>query len=203
MYVDLLKQHDIQKMELEYNDLLLSKMEDEKQDGAEEEFQRNGDSDDDDMYRNSDHGHRPTQKCYFDLIHKVLHSQVKVFFKLQVEAPTSSILQKYAEDIIIDAFDAKDSDQDFMRILECFFETDWIAFSEAQIQKTLRTFCYVIYSSTKLKEILLTKTNFYQRLLKNDKIIKHLNENLKSGAKEHRLKSNFFILLTLPLFTNI
>ena len=76
-----MKNHDIQKI-----DLFLSKVEDEKQDGAEDEYQRNGDSDDDDVFGNNNQEHRQTQKCYFDLIHKVLHNQVKVFFKLQVEA---------------------------------------------------------------------------------------------------------------------
>ena len=141
---------------------------------ADDDYQSIGESDKEDDSENSTSLYRPTQKSYFDLIYKVLNHQVRVFFKLKVEAQASTMLQKYAEDIIIDAFDSKDSDLDFIKVLECFFNTDWIIFNESQIQKMLRTFCYVIYSCTTLKEILLLKTNFYQKLLSNDRIIQKL-----------------------------
>ena len=100
------------------------------------------------------------------------------------------------------AFNNTGAPDDVACLLELFLTNDNLLLKEKHFQ-TLHAFCSLIYSSTRIKELLLSETNFFESLLGNEKIISALIEARGHPEAGIAMKIDFYLMLFLPLLTNL
>lgn len=100
------------------------------------------------------------------------------------------------------AFNNTGAPDDVIRLLELFLAHDRLLVKEKHFQ-TLHAFCSLIYSSIRIKEVLLSETNFFESLLGSEKIISTLLAASANPDTGTGMKIDFYLMLFLPLLTNL